>query len=111
MGERNWVLGIQTTFTEDGITLSQMTFIYTVLNSFPIQDDKHLWIPIDPNDQLKAIEADEQSSDTTAYHRICWSLIYCVSGTRPDLAYTVTHICQFNSSPLITLLSPSTGVL
>jgi hypothetical protein len=38
MGELNWLLGIQITFTEDGITLSQTTFINKILNRFSMQD-------------------------------------------------------------------------
>jgi len=32
MGERNWLPGIQITFTDDGITLSQTTFNQKILN-------------------------------------------------------------------------------
>jgi len=34
MGELNWLLRIQITFTDDGITLSQTTFIDKILNRF-----------------------------------------------------------------------------
>jgi len=34
MGELNWLLGIQITFTDNGITLSQTTFIDKILNHF-----------------------------------------------------------------------------
>jgi len=99
MGELNWLLGIQITFTEDGITVSQTTFIDKILNCFSMQDCKPVSTPIDPNHRLKAIEVDEQSTDTTAYQQIIGSLMYLVTGTRPDLAYTITYLSQFNSSP------------
>jgi hypothetical protein len=60
---------------------------------------------------LKAIEADEQCTDTTAYQQIIGSLMYLVTGTRPDLAYTITHLSQFNSSPSITHLTAAKRVL
>ena len=102
MGELNWLLGIQITFTDHGITLSQTTFIDKILNRFSMQDCKPVSTPIDPDHRLKAIEVDEQSTDTTAYQQIIGPLMYLVTGTRPDLAYTITHLSQFNSSPSIT---------
>ena len=111
MGELNWLVGIQITFTDNGITLSQTTFIDKILNRFSMQDCKPVWTPIDPNHRLKAIEVDEQSTDTTAYQQIIGSLMYLVTGTRPDLAYTITHISQFNSSPSIMHLTAAKRVL
>jgi len=40
MGELNWLLGIQINFTDEGITLSQMTFIDKILNHFSMQECK-----------------------------------------------------------------------
>ena len=70
-----------------------------------MQDCKPFLTPINPNHRLKAIEVDEQSTDTTAYQQMIRSLIYSVTGTRPDLAYTITHLSQFNLSPSITHLT------
>jgi len=111
MGELNWLLGIQITFTHNGITLSQTTFIDKILNRFSMQDCKPISTPIDPNHRLMAIEVDEQSTDTTAYQQIIGSLMYLVTETRPDLAYTITHLSQFNSSPSITHLTAAKRVL
>jgi hypothetical protein len=60
---------------------------------------------------LKAVEVDEQRTDATAYQQIIVSLMYLVTGTRPDLAYTITHLSQFNSSPSITHLTAAKRVL
>jgi len=98
-GELNWLLGIQITFTDDGMTLSQTTFIHKILNRFLMQDCKPVSMPIDSNHQLKAIEDEDEHTDATAYQQIIGSLMYFVTGTRPDLAYTITHLSQFNSSP------------
>jgi len=52
MGELNWLLGIQITFTDDGITLSQTTFIDKILNRFSRKDCKPVSTPIDSNHQF-----------------------------------------------------------
>jgi len=111
IGELIWLLRIQIIFTEDGIAVSQTTFIKKILNHFSMQYCKPLSIPIHPNHRLKAIEVDEHSTDTIAYQQIIRSLIYLVTGTRPDLAYTITHLSQFNSSPLVTHLTAAKQVL
>jgi len=111
MGELNWLLGIQITFTNNGITLSLTTFIDKILNSFSMHDCNPVSTPIDPNHRLKAIEVDEQRTDTTAYQQIIGSLMYLVTGTRPDLAYTITHLFQLNLSPSITHLTAAKRVL
>ena len=102
MGALNWLLGFQISLTEDGITHSQMTFIDQILNHFLMLDCKSVWTPIDQNHQLKAIEINEQSTDTTAYQQIIVSFMYLGTGTRPDPAYTITDVSQLNSSPSIT---------
>ena len=64
-----------------------------------MQDCTSISTPIDSNYQLKAIEDEDECTDATAYQQIIGSLMYLVTGTRPDLAYTITHLSQFNSSP------------
>jgi hypothetical protein len=37
--------------------------------------------------------------------------MYLVTGTRPDLAYTITHLSQYNASPSIMHLTAAKQVL
>jgi hypothetical protein len=111
MGELKLRLGIQITFTKDGITLSQSTSIDKIRNSFLMQDFKPVSTHIDCDHWLEAIEVDEQSTDSTAYQQIIGSLMYLVTGTRPDLAYTIAHLSQFNSSPSVIHLTTAKQVL
>jgi len=99
MGELHWLLRIQITFTDDGIPLSQTTFNDNILNRFWMQDCKPISTAIDSNHQLKAIGDIDERTDATAYQQILRSLMYLVTGTRPDVSYTITHLSQFNSSP------------
>jgi len=64
-----------------------------------MEDCKPVSTPIDSNHHLKAIEDEDESTDATAYQQIIGSLMYLVTGTRPDLAYIITHLSQFNLSP------------
>jgi len=111
MGELNWLLGIQINFTDDGITLSQTTFIDKILNCFSMQDCKLVSTPIDSNHQLKPIEDDNECTDATEYQQVIGSLMYLVTGTRPELGYTITHRSQCNSSPSTKHLTAAKRVL
>jgi len=111
IGELNWLLGIQITFTEDGITLSQTTFIEKIPNRSSMHDCKPVSTPIDPNHWLKDIEVDEQRTNKTAYQQIIGPLINLVTETRSDLAYTITHLSQLNASPLVMHLTAAKQVL
>jgi len=111
MGELNWLLGIQITPTDTGITLSQSTFIDKILIRFSMQDCKPVSSPIDSNHQLKASNNEGERTDATAYQQPIGSLMYLVTGTTPDLAYMITHVSQFNSSPSTKHLTAAKRVL
>jgi len=76
-----------------------------------MQDCKPVSTPIDSNHQLKAVEDDDERTDATAYQQIIGSLMYSVTGTRPDLSYTITLLSQFNSSPSTKHLTAAKRVL
>ena len=76
MGELSWHLGIQITFTDDVITLSQTTFIDKIQNCFSMQDCKPVSMPIDANHELKATDDDDERTDAMAYQQQFRSLMY-----------------------------------
>ncbi|KAI0992679.1 hypothetical protein K3495_g15506, partial [Podosphaera aphanis] len=99
MGILNWLLGIQIQYSNTGITLSQTAYIDKILTRFAMQDCNPVSSPIDQNHQLMAAEEGESRVNAIIYQQIIGSIMYLVSGTRPDLAYTITHLSQFNSDP------------
>jgi hypothetical protein len=111
LGEIHWLLGIKIDLTDDGITLSQQTYIDKILERFGMQDCHSVSTPLDPNHKLRAGTSDERTDDITLYQQIIGSLMYAVTGTRPDLAYSVTHLSQFSSSPTSTHLQAAKRVL
>jgi len=81
MGELNWLLTIQITFTNDGITLSQTTFIDWILNRISTQVGMPVSKPIDSNHQLKAVNDEDKRTDAMAYQQIIGFLLYSITGT------------------------------
>jgi len=111
MGEHNWFQEIQITFTDDGITASQTTFIVHILNHLLIPDCKPVLTPIDPNHQSKANCHKHNNTNKMGSQQIIGSLMYLVTGTSPHLAYTITHLTQFNSSHTMEHLTMANQVL
>jgi len=111
MCELNWLLGIEITITDNGITLSQTSFIDKIANSFSMQDCKPISTPIHSNFQWKAVEDEDEHTNATAYRQIFGSLMYLVTGTSPDQTYTITHLSQFNSSLSTKHLTAASRVL
>ena len=99
MGLLHWLLGIQIEYSDAGISLSQTAFIDKILNRFSMRDCNPVATPIDANHRLMAAAPDDERADATCYQQIIGSLMYLVTATRPDLAYTITHLSQFNSDP------------
>jgi hypothetical protein len=111
MGHIHWLLAIQIDFTNTGITLTQTSFINSILHRFKMQDCKPVATPIDHDHHLvKARDGDERAN-ATIYQQMIGSLMYLVTATRPDLAYTITHLSQFNSDPTISHLKAAKRVL
>lgn len=111
MGDLHWLLGIQIEYTNAGIILSQMAYIDRILNRFTMQDSNPVSTPIDVNQRLIADDKGDVRVNATLYQKILGSIMYLVSGTRPDLAYTITHLSQFNTDPSVTHLNAAKRVL
>ncbi|KAI0996963.1 hypothetical protein K3495_g11220 [Podosphaera aphanis] len=67
--------------------------------------------PIEPNHRLRAAQQGEDRANGTYYQQIIGSVMYLVSATRPDLAYTISHLSQFSSDPSKTHLGAAKRIL
>ena len=111
LGDLHWLLGIKIDLTQLGITISQTAYIDKILERFGMKDCHSVTTPIDPNDHYVSVTEDERIADPSLYQQIIGSLMYTVIATRPDLAFTVTHLSQFNSCPSETHLKAAKRVL
>lgn len=102
MGLLHWLLGIRIDFTDDGITLSQSAFIDKLLTKFRMEDCNPVSTPMDANQRLLSAGNEDERAEPTLYQQIVGSINYLVTATRPDLAYTITHLSQYNKDPSAT---------
>ena len=66
---------------------------------YGMSESQPVTTPHDPNQPLQKGEPGPEIADIREYQSIIGSLMYAVSGTRPDLAFTVTLLSQFFTSP------------
>ena len=97
MGNLHWLLGMQIEYFEDRICISQIAYIDKVLKCFGMYDCNRVSLPLDPNHKFKKENDNDLIFDSITYQAIIRSLMYTVIGTRPDLAFTVTFLLQFNT--------------
>src|SRR5271169_1952510 len=122
-GELHYFLGISITRDRSKrlMTLDQSHLANQVLKCHGMQDCKPISMPLNPGIKLAPrIEGERGSSnsnskpmneinsdpknpempvDATAYRQIIGSLMFLMTGTRPDLAVAIGFLSQFNANP------------
>lgn len=104
LGEARWLLGfeIHRNRATRTISLSQASYIDTVLDRFHMTDAYTLTIPMDPHVTLHGLELTDDERREMArkpYARLVGSLMYAAIGTRPDIAFAVSTLAQFMANP------------
>ena len=98
-------------------TLSQRPFIEELLSSNNLLNVKPQDVPLkskSPQDTTvppNALPRIANANLTKAYQSIVGSLLYLASWTRPDIAYTVVALAQWNANPSRSTLLAAKGVL
>ena len=99
------------------LSLSQQPFIEELLSSNDLLNAKPQDVPLktkSPNDlnvPANALLRITDANITKAYQSIVGSLLYLASWTRPDIAYAVVALAQWNASPTRSTLLAAKGVL
>ena len=86
------------------ININQRQYILNMLKSFHMEDCKSAATPLNPGTiytetGMKDLPESELISDITMYQKAVGSLIYLMISTRPDIAFTVTHLARFMTKP------------
>jgi hypothetical protein len=99
LGNWKFILGIEITVINNGITLSQRAYINKILDKFGMSNCKPVGTPIEPNLNLHKGEPEDQIEKPTEYQSIIGSLMYASIATRPDFTHAVTALSQYSSCP------------
>jgi len=107
LGELTTYLGLEISRERSRrlLTLHQTKYIDKILHRHGMQDARSSLTPLDPNTHLVSTpkatttEPNAKSVDLELYQSAVGSLMYAMLGTRPDIAYAVGLVSQFNHSP------------
>lgn len=106
LGPVNWLLGIKITrnLTERTISLSQTSYINSILARFNFTDLKPFSTPMDYNIRYSKNQCPQTPEEAAEmrhipYREALGSLMYCAVATRPDIAFSVGLLAQFMENP------------
>ena len=106
LGPANWLLGIKITRDLEArtISLSQSSYIDSILTRFNFTDLKPLSTPMDPSIQFSKDQSPQTVEEIADMNKIPYreaigSLNYCAVATRPDIAFSVSLLAQFMENP------------
>ena len=95
-GQLSFFLGVQFSFSSDGISMDQKKYLKKVLDRFGMSDCKAKRTPCEMKLEF---DEGEPLTDDKVYREMIGCLIYCMTCTRPDLAFCVTKMSQYLSKP------------
>ena len=101
MGELRYFLGIKVTRDreERQLTIDQNTYIRMILERFGMEDCNPVSTPIATGTKLQQASIEDVLVDQQNYQSMVGSIMYAMLCTRPDLAYAISQLSQFNAKP------------
>jgi hypothetical protein len=117
MGPVSYFLGVQIDRNRKKRTIRvhQTTYIRRLLESNNLWDVKPTAIPLNPGFPKIAYELSKTANHTSKtkikdYQHLIGGLMYTMTQTRPDLAYTVAYMARFLQNPTETHLKAVKGI-
>ena len=112
LGNLSWFLGTSFECNEGSVIMSQKQYVEKILSKFNMADCKPKPIPCVSGAEKESENVDSPLlDDPKLYRAIVGSLIYVMTGTRPDICYAVTKLSQNMAKPTQSDLSMAKNVL
>ena len=97
---------------EKTIFLHQTRYIDTVLKRFGMEDVNGVYTPLPAHIRLRETDNDLLNpAGISLYLLIVGSLMYAMTSTRPDLAFTISRLSKFSLKPMETHLAAAKHAL
>ena len=99
LGQLHWFLGIEFKFDQSCVSMNQSKYLEKVLEKFQMSNCNPKSIPCDLSFLKSNNVESKELANAKLYREIVGSLIYVMTGTRPDLCFAVTKLSQQMSNP------------
>ena len=103
LGELHYLLGIKVSRNKEKneIQLDQTNFIKQMLQKFNMQNCKPVGTPVEVGANFTENNDQEETQQLQGvpYLSAVGSIMYVAMGTRPDIAYIISKLCQHSSNP------------
>ena len=109
-GQLEFVLGIEVIQKEDCIMLGQKAYVEKLLQRHNMSDCKGVKTPISPSFKLTKDDGSEPANESE-YRSIIGGLAYCMTGSRPDIAFAVSKLSSYLNYPTKTHLGAAKHIL
>ncbi|KAL5706290.1 hypothetical protein ACHQM5_024479 [Ranunculus cassubicifolius] len=100
LGPLNFFLGIEATYKDGGLYLTQTRYTVDLLSRTKFLDVKPVSSPAQAGQKLSLYDG-ELLHDASQYRSVVGALQY-LTITRPDISYAVNQVCQFMHKPTTT---------
>lgn len=94
LGEVKYFLGLNIERTKGQIKINQKPYINNLLRKFNMSQCKTVTTPIEANCKLNNVS---QELPNVPYQSLIGSLMYLAVNSRPDIAYVISYLSQFNT--------------
>lgn len=98
LGKLNYFLGLEVSYHDTGLFLSQSKYAHDILSRAHMLDAKPVSTPLSTTDYFTS--QGTPFSDVTLYRSLVGALQY-LTITRPDLSYAVNQVSQFLHAPMV----------
>ncbi|CAN1189995.1 Retrovirus-related Pol polyprotein from transposon TNT 1-94 [Linum perenne] len=109
LGKLKYFLGLEIARSATGISVCQRKYSLELLQDTGYIGSKPINAPTDMKTRLSQFEG-EELEDITSYRRLLGRLNYLVT-TRPDIAFAVQQLCQFQQNPRDTHVKAAHRIL
>ena len=106
LGNIHWLLGFEIKRDCEArlVSISQKSYVESIIKHYRMEDAKPLSIPMDPNVSLSKSQSPMEPQKIAEmceipYHEIVGSLTYTAIGSHPDIAFTTSMLSHFNKNP------------
>jgi hypothetical protein len=101
IGQPSKIIGIEITFKDNSITISQSKYIESILKREGLEDANSMAMPMDPHIKLESNPENHEPNRSNTFAQRLGELSFLANCTRPDIIYAVNRLAAYTANPSI----------